>query len=341
MATTIAVSKPPASAAAGGAPTEGHDMTLSVLIVNWNSRELLRQCLLSIRATCGDLVSQIVVVDGGSFDGCAEMIASDFSDVEFVQSQDNIGFGRSNNLGFARVSGEAVLLLNPDTEVRPGAVQHLLAELQRLPAAGIVSARLLNSDLTLQSSVHALPRPVFQALDSEPMRRLLSTFSWWAPPTEFAPAESLAVEAVAGACMLLRSETFRMVGGFSAEYFMYAEDMDLCLKIHRAGLRVYFVPGAEIVHHSGASSNTQGSKFSTVMTRQALHTYMRLNHGSWSAAVYRLVTGGSGILRLLLMLPGLILARGERRRVLQTSIAKWRSILSWSIGFEGWAKQYR
>ena len=260
------------------------------------------------------------------------MIAADFSEVEFVQSKDNIGFGRSNNLGFARVTGEAVLLLNPDTEIRPGAIQCLLSELRGLPRAGIVSARLLNSDFTLQSSVHALPRPVLQALDSELTRRLLSAFSWWAPPTEFAPAESLAVEAVAGACMLLWTRTFRMVGGFSAEYFMYAEDMDLCLKIRRAGLQVYFVPRAEIVHHSGASSSAQGSKFSTVMTREALHTYMRLNHGSWSAAVYRLVTGGSGVVRLLLMMPGLIVARGERRRVLQTSIAKWRSILSWSVG---------
>jgi N-acetylglucosaminyl-diphospho-decaprenol L-rhamnosyltransferase len=313
---------------------------VSVLIVNWNSRELLRRCLLSIRATCFDLVPQVVVVDSGSFDGCAEMLAAEFPDVEFVQSARNIGFGRSNNLGFAHVTGETLLLLNPDTEVRPGAVQRMLTELDRLPWAGILAPRLLNSDLTLQSSVHALPRPVLQALDSEFLRRLLSRLSLWAPPTDFAPPGPVAVEAVAGACMMLRAATFREVGGFRHEYFMYAEDMDLCLKVRRAGLCIYHIPQAEILHHSGASSSGQGSKFSAVMMREALHTYMRLNHGWASAAVYRVFTGISGIVRLLLMLPGLLLSRGEERRVRGATLSKWRSILSWSVGLERWTQQY-
>jgi GT2 family glycosyltransferase len=313
---------------------------LSILIVNWNSKELLRKCLLSIRGECASLAIQVVVVDGGSFDGCAEMIAAEFPEVEFVQSQENIGFGRSNNLGFARVTGEALLLLNPDTEVRPGAVHRLLAELKRLPEAGIVAPRLLNSDFTLQSSVHALPRPVRQALDAEVLRRLLSRLSWWAPPADFAPPGTVAVEAVAGACMLMWTKTFREVGGFSPEYFMYAEDMDLCLKVHRAGMLVYHVPRAEIVHHSGASSSAQGSKFSTVMMREALHTYMRLNRGWWSAAVYRLSSGVSGLVRLAVMLPRLPLARGDKQRALKTTASKWRAVVSWSVGLERWAKPY-
>jgi len=315
--------------------------TLSILIVNWNSKELLRKCLLSIRGTCADLTPQVVVLDGGSFDGCGEMLSAEFAEVEFVQSEKNIGIGRSNNLGFERVTGEAVLLLNPDTEIRPGAIQLLLTELRRLPKAGIVNSRLLNTDLTLQSSVHALPSPVFQAFDSELLRRLLSVFSIWAPPNDFAPDGPVAVEAVAGACMLLWSKTFRDVGGFSPEYFMYAEDMDLCLKIRRAGLNVYHVPAAEILHHSGASADTQGSKFSAVMMREALHTYMRLNHGWLSATMYRLFTGASGIIRLMVMMPDFLTARGKRRRTLWASISKWRSILSWSVGLERWAKEYR
>ena len=315
-------------------------VSLSILIVNWNSRALLRKCLLSIQATCAELRPQVVVVDGGSFDGCAEMLAAEFPEVHFVQSEENIGFGRSNNLGFAKVTGEALLLLNPDTEIRPGAVQRLLTELQRLPRAGILSSRLLNSNLTLQSSVHALPRPVLQALDSELLRRLLSGSTWWAPPTDFAPSGTVIVEAVAGACMLLWTKTFRAVGGFSPDYFMYAEDMDLCLKIRRAGLQVYHVPHAEILHHSGASSNAQGSKFSAVMMREALHTYMRSNHGWLSAVVYRLFSGGSGVVRLMVMLPGLLLADGNRRQIIRASMSKWRSIVSWSLGLERWAKQY-
>lgn len=319
---------------------EGPDVELSILIVNWNSRDLLHKCLVSIRTACADLRPQVVVVDGGSFDGCGEMLAAEFPEVDFVQSQENIGFGRSNNLGFARVRGRALLLLNPDAEITCGAVQRLLTALRDLPHAGIVAPRLLNSDRTLQSSVHALPRPVRQALDSELLRRMLSPFSWWAPPTEFSPGETVRVGAVAGACMLLSTKMFRDVGGFSPEYFMYAEDMDLCLKVRRAGKHVYYVPGAEVLHHSGVSASAQSSKFSAVMTRAALHTYMRLNHGWFAALVYRVVTGVSAALRLPLMMSGLLWSRGERRQALRTSIHKWRSILSWSAGLERWTRNY-
>lgn len=314
-------------------------MLVSIVIVNWNSKDLLRNCLLSLRNTCADLNLQIVVVDGGSFDGCAEMLAAEFPEVEFIQSQENIGFGRANNLGFTRVVGDAVLLLNPDTEVRPGAVQALLEELVRRPDAGIVSPRLLNTDLTLQSSVHALPKPVRQALDSELLRRLLSRFSLWAPPADFAPPETVPVEAVAGACMLMWAETYRKVGGFSPQYFMYAEDMDLCFKVLRAGLRIYHVPHAEIIHHSGASSSSHGGTFSAVMMREALHLYMTTNHGRGYAWVYRIATGSWALARLLLLVPGLIVD-GRGRQMRKAAVLRWWSILSWSCGQQKWTRRY-
>lgn len=315
-------------------------MTVSILIVNWHSKDLLRQCLLSIRGTCLELRPQVVVVDSGSFDGCAEMLANEFPEVELVQSQDNIGFGRANNLGFERVTGEAVLLLNPDTEVRPGAVQALLDEVGRRPDAGIVSPRLLNTDLTLQTSVHALPRPVRQALDSEILRRLLSPYALWAPPSDFAPPETVPVEAVAGTCMLMWTKTFRDIGGFSPQYFMYAEDMDLCFKIHREGLRIYHVPSAEIIHHGGASASSQGSTFSAVMIREALHSYMVLNHGWPHAWAYRVATGASSLIRLLILAPGLIWGVEQRRLARRAAFARWWSVLFWSWGHQKWVKRY-
>ncbi len=99
---------------------------LSVVIVNWRSKDFLRRCLKTLQTTCGEHQPQIVVVDGASFDGCAEMLAAEFPAVDFVQSSTNIGFGRCNNLGFSRVTGEALLLLNPDTELRENAVSTLL-----------------------------------------------------------------------------------------------------------------------------------------------------------------------------------------------------------------------
>lgn len=295
---------------------------------------------MSIQDTCADLQPQIVVVDGGSFDGCGEMLAADFREVVFVQSNDNVGFGRANNLGFERVNSDVVLLLNPDTELKPGAVHGLLAELERNPGAGMVGPRLLNSDLTLQTSVQALPKPIRQAFDSEILRRLLWPLRLWAPPTDYVPDRTIAVEATSGACMLLRSSTFRLVGGFTPAYFMYAEDMDLCFKVLREGFTIYHVPSSEVIHHSGASSSSQGSTFSAVMMREALHLYMKLNHGVFYAWLYRAATGIVALLRLLILALPAAIGRSDRRFQRKLVLSRWRSVLSWSFGQQKWTKRY-
>lgn len=315
-------------------------MTVSILIVNWNSRELLRNCLLSIRATCADQSLQIVVVDGGSFDGCAEMLAAEFPEVDFIQSKDNVGFGRANNLGLLRVTGEVVWVLNPDTEVRPGALQTLLSELRRLADAGIVSPRFLNSEGDPQSGVHALPRPIRQALDSEFLRRLLWPLGLWAPRSGFAPSETMAVEAIAGTGMLMWTKTFRAVGGFNPVYFMYAEDMDLCLKIQRAGLRVYHVPAAVVIHHGGASSAVQGNSFSAVMMCDSLHSYMLVNRGRLSALIYRIAAGIVALSKLIVRTPGFLLSGRDRRPQRKAALLRFWSVLSWSCGGQKWTRRF-
>lgn len=309
-------------------------MKLSILIVNWNSKDYLRECLLSIRRTCGGLSPQVVVVDGGSFDGCAEMLTQEFPEVDFIQSPENIGFGRSNNLGFGKVTGDALLLLNPDTELRPGALEVLLENLRYLPEAGLIGARLLNSDESLQlSSVHLLPTAWNIALDSEWVRR-----RWWRRKGPPPSAEALEVEAVSGACMMLRSEAFRRLGGFDPRYFMYAEDMDLCFQVRQSGLKIYHAPRARVLHHGGGSSHAQFSKFSTVMVREALRVYILSNHGRFHGWVYRLLMAISAGLRVLFLLVCWLFAAGESRAAKWISILKWWTALRWSLGLEGWAK---
>lgn len=309
-------------------------MKLSIVIVNWNSRDYVRECVKSIRATCGGIMPQVVVVDGGSFDGCAEMIAADFPEVDFVQSQENIGFGRSNNLGFQSATGDAVLLLNPDTELRPAALDALIAALEGEPHAGMIGARLLNTDGSLQlSSVQHLPTPFRTAVtDCDWSRR-----RWWrlkGPGENGGPVE---VEAVSGACMLLRSEVFRALGGFDPRYFMYAEDMDLCFRVRKMGLKVYHAPKSVIVHHGGGSSKTQVSLFSVVMMREALAVYMRLNLGRTREAAYRMLIGAVAVPRLALLSIGWVLARPASRPARLASLRKWWAALRWSLGLEKWA----
>ena len=294
-------------------------MTVSILIVNWKSKDYLRQCLCTVRATCGSIFPQIVVVDGASFDGCAEMLATEFPEVEFVQSRENIGFGRSNNLGFARVSGEALLLLNPDTELRENAVSLLLKHLEELPGAGILGVRLLNSDGSLQTScVQSLPTPLNQALASESLRRLFPNSRLWGISAlrQSAPSE---VEAVSGACMMMRSETFRQVAGFNPDYFMYGEDMDLCARIRHLGLKVYHLPMVEIIHHGGRSSTGVFSKRTAVCMRASVHRFIRAHQGAGSALGYRFLMSVSSLVRLALLLPG-CLGPQDARRTAEVSI---------------------
>lgn len=302
---------------------------LSILIVNWKSKDYLRKCLHSVEATCADLQLQIVVVDGGSFDGCGDMLAAVFPYVEFVQSAENVGFGRSNNLGFQKVRGEYVLLLNPDTELRPNSVQAMLRTLSTTSDAALIGPRLLNTDGTLQkSSVQALPTPLNQALRSEFLMRHFPRSRLWGATKAYFETSPTSVEAVSGACMLLRSSDFHTIGGFHPAYFMYAEDMDLCYRIQYVlGRKVIHCPTSEVLHHGGGSSKTQFAHFSAKMKLEALATYFRLNHGASSEFLFRLFQGASAVVRLLYLYPSTLIRPNLESRI---SIERWTYVLSWA-----------
>ncbi|HKR93778.1 MAG TPA: glycosyltransferase, partial [Candidatus Angelobacter sp.] len=131
-----------------------------------------QQCLASITANAGDLHYEVIVIDNASWDGCGEMIRREFPQVMFIQSNQNLGFAGANNLAFSKSTGRKVLFLNPDTEIQGSALQTLLSALESLPDAGMVGARLLNSDRTLQTHcVVALPSILNQTLNSEFLRK--------------------------------------------------------------------------------------------------------------------------------------------------------------------------
>lgn len=305
-------------------------MHLSILIVNWNSKQYLKKCLLSIRDTCSVATPQVVVVDCGSYDGCSDMLADEFPAVVFVQCLENIGFGRSNNLGACKVTGDVLLLLNPDTELQSGAIDVLLENLYALPVAGVIGARLINSDGSMQlTSVHPLPTAWNAAFDCNWRRQ-----RWWHQQRTYPNSKAFEVEAVSGACMMLRTETFIQLGGFDPRYFMYAEDMDLCLKIRRCGLKVYHAPQAEIIHHGGCSSRAQFSKFSAVMIHESIHLYLHTNIGCIQAALYRILMALSALIRMLVLIVAWLSNRHESCFDIRQSILKWWTVMRWCMGLE-------
>jgi len=316
-------------------------LEVSVIIVNWNSKDFLRQCLTSLAAHCRSVPVEIIVVDGASYDGCAEMLTAEFPSVLFIQSDKNVGFAKANNLGARRAHGHHLLLLNPDTVFQEDSIRLMRDALESLPQAGAVGCTLLNSDGSLQTtSVLTYPTILNQVLDSEYLRRRFRDWKIWGVAALYAePPRAAEVEVISGACILVWRELFEKVGGFSEEYFMYSEDIDLCYKIRQTGYPAYYTPTTRLTHLGGSSSDQAPSNFSTVMMRHSTSLYLRLHHGAFKAAAYRAAMGISALGRLLLITPQRLL-RGASDRRSAHSWQKWRAVLRWSLGREAWTAKY-
>jgi len=310
-------------------------LPLSIIIVNWNSKDYLRKCLQSIYANAREISFEVVVVDGASYDGCGEMLALEFPEVKFVQSERNVGFARANNLGFGQSRGDYVLFLNPDTEIVGEAINTLHTFLRETRDAGIVGAKLLNADGSVQTScIQAFPTILNQFFDAEILRRAFPRLSFWGMKPLFSPHEKPAeAQMLSGACLMLPRPVFQKIGGFSDDYFLYAEDLDLCFKTRLDGLKNYFMPAAVIIHHGGGSSRPSQSVFLAVLMRESVYRFLTKFRGKWYGFAFRasLAFNAAGRLALLLVLFPISLIRG-RTEAARDPIRRWAAILKWTMG---------
>jgi GT2 family glycosyltransferase len=215
-------------------------MDFSIIIVSYNTRELLKKCLSSID---GSYKTEIIVVDNGSTDGSVETIKKlatrySFGNVKFkiILNKENMGFAKAVNQGIRKASGDYILLLNSDIIVKPKAIEKMLEFVKRHPEAGVIGGRLLNPDGSIQGSCFYLPRLT---------RPFAGKYNPGDKPTE--------VEAVVGAVFLIPHQVLEKVGFFDERYFMYFEDLDYCRRVKQAGFKIYYLPSAEFIHEHGAS----------------------------------------------------------------------------------------
>ncbi len=272
--------------------TGRRDIDLTVVIVNWNVRELLRRCLRSVLASAAASVPplglQIIVVDNGSSDGSADMVRAEFPDVRLIANADNPGFAAANNQGLALARGRYVLLLNPDTECLGDSLPALVRYADAHPDVGLVGPQLLNSDGSVQSSRRRFPTlatALFESTWLEPWapQRVLERYRLLDQPDD----AILDVDWVTGAAMLARREAVETVGGLDEGYFMYSEEMDWCRQIKVAGWRVVYFPAVQIVHHVGKSSE-QAVPARHIHFQRSKIRYFHKYHGSLAAAGLRL-----------------------------------------------------
>lgn len=304
-------------------------MDLSIIIVNWNSVGFLKKCLETVKAGIKDLAYEIIVIDSASFDGCAKMLEDDYPEVIFIQSHENVGFARANNLAFEKSCGSKILLLNPDTEVEGSAINTIYGFLQKLSNAGALGCRLLNTDQSIQTScIQSFPTILNQMLDSEYFREKFPLSSLWGMAPLFnQKTEPSIVDAISGACIMMHRNVFEEVGRFSEDYFMYTEDVDLCYKVKTAGYINYYIPNANIIHHGGGSSQEAKSNFAVVMMRESMYKFFKKTKGQIYALAYRV----SMLLTALLRLVALHINKNFFNKQNINSINKWQAVLQWSL----------
>lgn len=288
---------------------------ISILIVSFNTREYLSQCLASIPRAAESLTVETIVVDNGSTDGTQTMLIEQFSHVQLMQSQANLGFGKANNVGARIAKARALLLLNSDCELQTGALTRMLGALDRDPSLGGVLCRLLNPDGSLQPSVHSafpglwgllgdlffLPSLRFAIYRNSALHPLLLR------RTIRIHSRAHSVAWGGGACFLIRRDVFDQVGGFDERFFMYCEDMDLCKRIGEEGYGLLFLPDATAIHHWGKSTAKQPALMLREAYRSKLY-YFRKHQPGWRSTVARRIAMGElfvrrNMLRVLAVLP--------------------------------------
>jgi len=300
-------------------PIDGARPQVSVVIVSWNTRELLRACLQSLRQAASDLAGgmEVVVVDNASRDGSAEMVRADFPEVDVVCNTSNRGFAAANNQGIPRTRGQHVLLLNPDTEGTAGFLSTLVSFLEVHPEAGAVGPRVRGSKGEIQVSCYPLPtvtRELWRLLYLDRIRAF-GTY----PTALFETSAPKRVEAILGACLLVRRDALDDAGLLDEQFFIYTEEIDLCRRLQDRGWHLYWVPQSEIVHHGGASTSQVGRPMFVELYRSKVQ-YFRKHFGPWGVIGYKAVLAAAALTRVGLASVAIALRPAER--------PKWRALLT-------------
>lgn len=249
---------------------------LTVVIVNWNTRDLLADCLHAIARTMqasGVLTIEVIVVDNASTDGSVALVQSQFPWAKLIVNAKNIGFAAANNQAICMASSRYILLLNSDAVVHPSALVTLVGFMEGAPHAGACGARLLNGDGTLQPACHPMLTP------GREFWRLIFLDRLWPRATyrigQWDTVTPRRVEVIKGACLLLRRAALDRVGLLDDDYFMYTEEVDLCYRLAQAGWELWYVPAAVVTHYGEGSSKQAAEAMYVQLYRSKVHFYRK------------------------------------------------------------------
>lgn len=301
---------------------------LSIIIVNWNTCDLLDACLQSVEQELATMSAraEIIVIDNASTDDSVAMLRARYPHVQLIVNAGNPGFAGANNQGLQRAQGRYSLLLNPDTLVQPGGLAWLLRFMDEQPQAGAAGAMLVNADGSLQPSCAPAPtlgRELWRLfhLDLLAAYGVYDMAGW---PVD----ASRKVDVVQGAAMIVRRTAQEQVGSLDPGYFMYSEEVDWCTRIRAAGWDIYWVPAARIIHYGGQSSKQVADAMFLQLYRAKIQ-YFGKHGGQLAAVVYKTLLMLATLVRLALSPFALLEPDPKRRRHLK--LARQYSLLLRSL----------
>jgi GT2 family glycosyltransferase len=303
-----ALNEPPGKPAGDAPPA------LDVVIVSYRSRELLRDCLQSLRRHPPQRPLRAIVVDNASDDGSAELVASDFPEVRLKRSESNLGFAAATNLGMRLGQAPYVLALNPDTRIQAGALEAVAQVLDSHPQVAVAGCRLVREDGCFDHAARrSFPTPLsalghFSGIGRR-RRAPRALAAYRAPQIEAGP-----VDAVNGAFMLMRRQAVESIGGFDEGYWMYMEDLDLCYRLARAGWSTWYEPSVSVVHIKAGTSGPRRSPRLNWAFHRGMFRFYRLHYAGERAWPLNLAVYVGIALKLVASLAASALARGTGRR---------------------------
>ena len=304
-------------------PTGDAQPDLTVCILSWNTRELLRRCLQSIysptaaavgqawngagRPLTGDegetITYEVIVVDQESLDQSADMVEAEFPQVRLIRQKPNLGFAGGNNLAFHHARGRHFLLLNSDTVVRPGMFTSLVEYADNHLQVGLLGPKVLNPDGSLQASCRRFPTMGAGLLRNTPLslffRRSRAVRDYLME--DFKHDQPRDVDWLSGCCVLARRTLYEQIGGLDDEYFMYFEDVDWSMRAHQGGWQVVYYPGPTVIHEVGRSTDKAVKRMIVRHHRSAYRFFVK-HYPAWQRPHRRVILATGLAMRLVMVL---------------------------------------
>ncbi len=309
---------------------------VSAIIVNWNTRDILRDCLKSIYVQTRDITFEVIVVDNASVDSSVQMIRTEFPQAVLIRNSDNRGFAAANNQGIRVAKGRYLLLLNSDTIVLDNAIARTVEFADSYPDAGVVGCRVLNQDGTIQPTCFMFPSLLNMLLSISYLYKLFprsrffgrEEMIWWDKE------DVREVDVIKGCFMLMGRQAISEVGVMDEIFFMYGEETDWCYRFHKAGWKVMFTPDAEIIHLGGASSRQMKPEM-VLQLRGSILLFLKKHKGFWTHAAACLLVAVFFLLRIPYWLAMAIISGSDGDKHFQTVRTYLKGVLEALRGGRG------